>query len=96
MTRRVVDSDNSCLFNAVGYNVLHSRSNAAAMRQVVAKAVAADPYTFNEGFLGKANEEYQRWIKDSQKWGGAIELFILSTCADLFCVNFFVNALDLI
>lgn len=47
-------------------------------RRVIAETVAADPDTYTEGFLGKGNQEYQRWIQDSQKWGGAIELSILS------------------
>ena len=34
VVRRVVDSDNSCLFNAVGYMVEHSRSRAPELRQV--------------------------------------------------------------
>ena len=45
---------------------------------MIAETVAADPATYTEGFLGKSNAEYQRWILDPQKWGGAIELSILS------------------
>jgi ubiquitin thioesterase OTU1 len=76
--RRVIDSDNSCLFNAVGYCVERSRQVASRLRQLVAAEVAGDHLTFNEAFLGKDNTEYQRWIKSPDKWGGAIELFILS------------------
>lgn len=47
-------------------------------RRVVAQAVADDPFTYNDGFLGKSNEEYQKWIVDPKKWGGAIELSIFS------------------
>ena len=47
-------------------------------RRVIAEAVKKDPEQYNEAFLGKSNAEYQRWILDSQKWGGAIELSILS------------------
>lgn len=46
--------------------------------QVVADAVRSDPFTFNEGFLGKAVEVYCDWIQQPDKWGGAIELFILA------------------
>ena len=28
------------------------------LRQVIARVVAADPAMYNEGFLGKENEEY--------------------------------------
>ena len=47
-------------------------------RKVIADVVAADPFTYNDGFLGKANEEYCKWILDPKKWGGAIELSIFA------------------
>jgi hypothetical protein len=34
--------------------------------------------TYNDGFLGQENEDYQAWILDKKHWGGAIELSILS------------------
>lgn len=57
MVRRVVPSDNSCLFAALGYVTRRSRACARELREAAAAAVAADPFTFNEGFLGKANDE---------------------------------------
>jgi hypothetical protein len=48
-------------------------------RSVIADAVAADPETYSEGFLGKPNPEYRAWIRNPQHWGGAIELSILSS-----------------
>lgn len=50
-------------------------------RRVIAEAVAADPDTYTEGLLEKTNEAYCAWILDKQRWGGGIELSILSTCA---------------
>ena len=47
-------------------------------RRVVAQVVADDPFTYNEGFLGKSNEDYQKWIVDPKRWGGAIELSIFA------------------
>ncbi|CAK0785142.1 hypothetical protein CVIRNUC_008348 [Coccomyxa viridis] len=76
--RREIASDNSCLFNAVGYVMERSRDRATALRQVIAETVAGDPDQYSDGFLGKPNAEYCQWIQDSQKWGGAIELAILS------------------
>ncbi|MEW5306650.1 MAG: hypothetical protein WDW36_009102 [Sanguina aurantia] len=76
--RRIIDSDNSCLFNAVGYVMEHTRSRAAALRGVIADAVSADPDTYNEGVLAKPNVEYCQWITQKDKWGGAIELSILA------------------
>jgi len=43
VVRRVIPSDNSCLFTAVGYVMEHDRGRAAQLRRVIADAVAADP-----------------------------------------------------
>ena len=76
--RRVIDSDNSCLFNAVGYVMSRSLREAPALRRVIADVVSADEFEFNEGFLGKPNADYCTWILDKNHWGGAVELAILS------------------
>ncbi|KAF5461098.1 hypothetical protein F2P56_020919 [Juglans regia] len=78
VVRRVIPSDNSCLFNAVGYVVGHNKDKAPELRQVIAAAVASDPAKYSEALLGKPNEEYCAWILDSVNWGGAIELSILA------------------
>ncbi|CAI0382751.1 unnamed protein product [Linum tenue] len=78
VVRRVIPSDNSCLFNAVGYVMDHNKNKAPELRQVIAATVASDPVKYNEAFLGKPNQEYCAWILDSEKWGGAIELAILA------------------
>jgi len=62
----VIPSDNSCLFNAVGYVMEHNRNKASELRQVIAAAVASDPVKFNEVFLGKPNEAYCAWILDPE------------------------------
>jgi len=76
--RRVIASDNSCLFNAIGYCRKGSLSEAPTLRAAVVNAVNADPGTFNEGFLGKTPKEYTEWISKPKSWGGQVELFILS------------------
>ncbi|XP_078447362.1 OTU-like cysteine protease family protein [Wolffia australiana] len=76
--RRVIPSDNSCLFNAVGYVMEHDRQKASELRQVIAAAVSSNPEKYNEAFLGKTNGEYCEWICNPEKWGGAIELSILA------------------
>ncbi|KAH7544388.1 hypothetical protein JRO89_XS15G0159300 [Xanthoceras sorbifolium] len=78
VVRRVIPSDNSCLFNAVGYVMDHDKNKAPELRQVIAATVVSDPVKYSEAFLGKPNEEYCSWILDSEKWGGAIELAILA------------------
>ncbi|PIA28410.1 hypothetical protein AQUCO_07000024v1 [Aquilegia coerulea] len=78
VVRRVIPSDNSCLFNAVGFVMEHDKHKAAELRQVIAATVASDPVKYSEAFLAKTNEEYCAWILDPEKWGGAIELSILA------------------
>ncbi|KAE9596360.1 putative ubiquitinyl hydrolase 1 [Lupinus albus] len=78
VVRRVIPSDNSCLFNAVGYVMDHDSKKASELRQVIAATVASDPEKYSEAFLGKPNAEYCNWILDPEKWGGAIELSILA------------------
>ena len=78
LVRLNIADDNSCLFNAVGYCIEHSRARAPDLRRTVAEAVNADPDTWSAAVLGKSNEEYQRWIQLPLSWGGAIELSILS------------------
>ncbi|PQP92630.1 ubiquitin thioesterase OTU1 [Prunus yedoensis var. nudiflora] len=70
VVRRVIPSDNSCLFNAVRYAMDHDKKKAPELRQVIAATVASDPTKYSEAFLGKPNEEYCAWILDSKKWGG--------------------------
>jgi hypothetical protein len=43
VVRRVIPSDNSCLFTAVGYVMDHDRRRAAQLRRIIEDAVAADP-----------------------------------------------------
>eukprot|EP00611_Tribonema_gayanum_P010102 TRINITY_DN1_c1_g1_i1.p1 TRINITY_DN1_c1_g1~~TRINITY_DN1_c1_g1_i1.p1 ORF type:complete len:396 (-),score=109.15 TRINITY_DN1_c1_g1_i1:417-1604(-) len=78
--RRVVDADNSCLFTSVGYCVTLERGEKGGgrMRRVITQAVRAAPDTFSEAILGMQPEAYCGWIMNSEKWGGEIELVVLS------------------
>jgi ubiquitin thioesterase OTU1 len=78
MIRRVINADNSCLFNAVGYVMHHDKTLSARLRSLISTTVLSDPEQYSEAFLGKPPAEYSAWIKDSSKWGGEIELSILS------------------
>ena len=78
VVRRIVPDDNSCLFSSVAYCVQRGRMGASEMRSLVAQAVVADPFQWNEAILGMEPSEYAAWILDASKWGGAIELTILS------------------
>jgi len=78
VVRRIVPDDNSCLFSSIAYCVGRGRMGASEMRSLVAEAVVADPIQWNEVILDKEPSEYAAWILDMSKWGGAIELHILS------------------
>ena len=74
MVRRVIDSDNSCLFNAFGYVHARDRRAATELRELIAGIVMSDPDTYSEAFLGQANEAYCQFIMNPDRWGGAIEV----------------------
>jgi len=83
--RQNVSADNSCLFTAVAYclsgelqSAAESRRSSVFLREIIANAVAADPIRYSEAFLERPNQDYVKWIKKSDSWGGAIELAILA------------------
>lgn len=83
VTRRIIDADNSCLFNAIGFCLCGGESNFRSFspmtyRKVIADAVLADPATYTADMLDKPPQEYANWIVNPEKWGGEIELFILA------------------
>jgi ubiquitin thioesterase OTU1 len=78
VVRRVMDADNSCLFNSIGYALHKIRLEPQKYRKLVAEAVLEDPITYNEAFLGKPIDEYSKWITQQTAWGGQIELSIFS------------------
>ncbi|KAJ0178998.1 hypothetical protein K1T71_005773 [Dendrolimus kikuchii] len=80
LMKKVVPSDNSCLFTSIGF-VLNGSVDTTVhtlMRQIIAAEVASDLETYNEAMLGKPNSEYCMWIQQPSSWGGAIEVAILS------------------
>lgn len=80
LMKKVVPSDNSCLFTSIGF-VLNGSVDTTVhslMRQIIAAEVASDLETYNEAMLGKPNAEYCMWIQQPSSWGGAIEVAILS------------------
>ena len=79
VVKRVMNSDNSCLFNSIGYVLCNkSRKEAARLRQQVAKAIREDADTFTTAFLGQSPEEYIEFITNPNAWGGQIELHVFS------------------
>uniref|UniRef100_A0A8C5LMX5 Ubiquitin thioesterase OTU n=1 Tax=Leptobrachium leishanense TaxID=445787 RepID=A0A8C5LMX5_9ANUR len=79
--RRVVPADNSCLFTSIYYVVeggIYDPACAPEMRNLIADIVFSDPLNYCEAVLGKNNDEYCKWIRRDDTWGGAIEISILS------------------
>lgn len=80
LMKKVVPSDNSCLFTSIGF-VLNGNVDTSVhtlMRQIIAMEVASDVETYSEAMLGRPNAEYCVWIQQPSSWGGAIEVAILS------------------
>lgn len=77
--RHEISSDNSCLFNAIGFVVdLPRKELPHRLRKLVASSVLEDQAKYNAAILGKLPSEYAVWITKSETWGGEIELQILS------------------
>ncbi|KAG1665633.1 hypothetical protein FOA52_011227 [Chlamydomonas sp. UWO 241] len=78
VVRRPIPADNSCMFNAVGYVMHHSKGKASFLRSVIAREVSSDPTEYNDVFLDMSNGAYCSWIMNRANWGGGIELSILA------------------
>lgn len=81
LLRKVVPSDNSCLFTSIRFCLSGKQDSQSSsfMREIVASAVKNQPEQYSEALLGKSNKDYQKWILQEDSWGGAIELAILSS-----------------
>lgn len=78
VARRVIPADNSCLFNAIGFLLPERFSGPTQLRQVCSEAVLRNSARYSEAILGKSPAAYSAWILDAEKWGGEIEMNILS------------------
>lgn len=83
-------SDNSCLFTAFG-GALPKQLPAPMLRQMMADYIEEHSDVYNDAILGSSPEEYRRCIQDSDRWGGGIELSILSTIFDIQICTFDVQ-----
>jgi hypothetical protein len=75
---RVMPSDNSCLFTAFG-GALPEQIPAQRLRRMMADYIEEHRDVYSEAILGSKPEQYCRSIQDPDRWGGGIELSILST-----------------
>lgn len=75
-------SDNSCLFTAFG-GALPNQIPAQQLRRMMADYITQHPDVFSEAILGTPPSQYSRSIQDPDRWGGGIELSILSSIFDI-------------
>lgn len=87
-TLHKIPDDNSCLFHAVTFLLGRSES-PTQLRQIIAQTVRSNPAQFSAAILGKSREAYVTFITDPTKWGGQVELNILSSrfCAELAAID---------
>ncbi|KAF4512150.1 hypothetical protein G6O67_001326 [Ophiocordyceps sinensis] len=92
---RVMPSDNSCLFTAFG-GALPEQIAAQRLRQMMADYIMAHSDVYTEAVLGCSPGSYCHGIQDPERWGGGIELSILSTVFDLQICTYDVQTEKLI
>lgn len=88
---RVMPSDNSCLFTAFG-GALPQQVLPWKLRQMMAVYIQQHLDVYSEAILGVSPEQYCRSIIDPDRWGGGIELSILSSIFDIRICTFDVEA----
>lgn len=76
--RKVIDADNSCLFNSVGFAFTDNCQSQEVLRQIVASSILSHPEIYTCDILEMTPEAYSSWIRLPEKWGGEIELSILA------------------
>ena len=87
---RVMPSDNSCLFTAFG-GALPKQIPAQQLRRMMADYIAQHSDVYSEAVLGSSPSQYCRSIQDPDRWGGGIELSILSSIFDIQICTFDVQ-----
>ncbi|KKY31752.1 putative ubiquitin thioesterase otu1 [Diaporthe ampelina] len=79
---RVMPDDNSCMFTAFG-GVLQRADPAPALRREVGEYILAHPDKFDKVVLEMEPQRYAQTMLSPERWGGAIELSILSDIYDI-------------
>ncbi|KAF7563757.1 hypothetical protein G7046_g373 [Stylonectria norvegica] len=92
---RVMPSDNSCLFTAFG-GALPKQIPAQRLRKMMAEYITEHLDVYSEAVLGSTPSQYCRSIQDPDRWGGGIELSILSAIFDIQICTYDVQAQNLI
>ncbi|KAL9610479.1 MAG: hypothetical protein Q9167_004819 [Letrouitia subvulpina] len=75
---RIMPDDNSCLFRAFSSAFFGIMDNMTELRSIIASYIQEHRDKYSEVILEKPPDDYCRWIRTENSWGGAIELDILS------------------
>ncbi|KAJ2610328.1 ubiquitin-specific protease otu1 [Coemansia sp. RSA 1365] len=78
LVRRVVPSDNSCLFTSIANSYGQKEITAKKLRQLVCEVIRKNPDEYSEVVLEMSIKEYCKWISKDSTWGGAIEMAAIS------------------
>ncbi|RYH02921.1 hypothetical protein EON65_47555 [archaeon] len=81
LERKIIPADNSCLFNAIGELLEYPRydKKPSKYREMVADYLDTHRDFYTADMLdGKDIDEYIKWIRNKDKWGGEIEVSILA------------------
>lgn len=71
---RVMPDDNSCLFRSLGLCLLgNTIDSMTELRDIVASTIQNDPETYSDVVLQRPRNEYCRWIKHPDSWGGYVD-----------------------
>jgi len=79
---RVMPDDNSCMFTAFG-GVIQRADPAPTLRREVGEYILAHPDKFDKVVLEMEPQRYAQTMLSPDRWGGAIELSILSDIYDI-------------
>ena len=91
-----IPDDNSCLFHAV-IHLLQLNKTTNDLRRAIARIVVKDSSQWSSAMLGKSRDEYVTFITDTTKWGGQVELNILSAiyCLEIATIDIQSGRLDI-
>ncbi|KAG8158170.1 hypothetical protein KVR01_011931 [Diaporthe batatas] len=79
---RVMPDDNSCMFTAFG-GVIQRADPAPTLRREVGEYILARPEKYTKVILEMEPQRYAQTMLSPDRWGGAIELGILSDIYDI-------------
>lgn len=92
---RIMPSDNSCLFTAFG-GALPQQVLPSKLRQMMADYIQEHADVYSEAILGVPPQQYCQAITDPDRWGGGIELSILSSIFDIKICTYDVETQNII